>query len=244
LLAMIPVLLSPNSTVAQGDRARLALSNPNAFDERFSAKPVSGSSRGQRDAELLVGIRLSNTDSRFDPASIRVALGGDKAASGNICVRIITRDGRYSATATYLSQTRFKAPAIDAPTRYARELKVYRVSDLAVTAFVAPNCDIARAGELYATIIGKPENGSSLIVHVNASTSRIRAQLLKGGKESGAPVMCQQVEKTPRIGFTDECRLQAPDQAGTYRLVLTETAMNGSMQQRSFPVRIVAEFDP
>lgn len=240
-VAISGTTLALSATVlAQQQEGRLALSNPAAFREAFTTAPAS-TTRSARAAETLVGLRMGHSEAAFDANAVRVALGG-RAASGQLCVRIIARDGRYSAVATYLPETKTISPAIEAPTRYARELREYKAGDLAVAAFVAPNCEMGRAGELFAALVGKPGKTEELVVQINAPSSRMRAQLLRGVTPLADPVLCQQLAQAPRIGFTGECRLTISGQiAGAYRLVLSETTSTGAAQVRSFPLRLVTD---
>ena len=228
------------ASLASAQDARLALTDPRAFREAFTASPPTAT-RSVRAAETLVGLRVGTAGGAFEAKMVRVALGG-QAASGQLCIRMMARDGRYSAFATYNPQTSSKSPAIDAPTKYENELRGYAMSDLAVAAFVAPNCDVGRAGELYAAVVGKPSKTDELVVQINAPSSRTRAQLMRGDSAIGSAILCLPIEGGPRIGFTGECRLPlAGHAAGSYRLVLTETTATGAGQARSYPLRLVTE---
>lgn len=108
-VAISGTTLALSATVlAQQQEGRLALSNPAAFREAFTTAPAS-TTRSARAAETLVGLRMGHSEAAFDANAVRVALGG-RAASGQLCVRIIARDGRYSAVATYLPETKTISP--------------------------------------------------------------------------------------------------------------------------------------
>lgn len=225
---------------AGADEARLSLNG--AFREAFSAGPVSGT-RSNRTVETLVGVRIGNPETTFDAASLRVGLG-QAEARGPICLRLIARDGRYSASATYQTASVRGLPSVEAPTRYADQLKAYRATDMAVVAFVAPGCDMAKASELYAVLHGPVGRTNVLAVQVNSSASRTRAQLSQSGRPLGDVTTCPPVEGGPRIGFTSECGITLENATpGNYTLTLIETTSSGASQTRSYPLRIVKASD-
>jgi hypothetical protein len=233
-LAMLSALaLAPMPAAAQA--VRLELTEPRAFRESFVASPTG--LRGSRSVEILVGLRLETVSGRFDLQQVR--LGFEGALPGPLCVRMMARDGRYSSTATYRATPQARTPGIDAPTRYTSELSGYSVSDIAINAFVAPACDAAKASEFFAAILGQPQEEQVLVVQVNAPSSRVRAQLERGDRRLGDPVICTPADAGPRIGFTSECRIALRDaRPGSYRLLLNETTPSGASQMRAFPLRL------
>lgn len=234
LLVLGLVLAAPASAGAQDTR----LSLNGAFREAFSAGPVSGT-RSTRTVDTLVGVRIGNPDIAFDAANIRIGLG-QAEARGPLCLRVIARDGRYSAAATYQTASVQGTPAVEAPTRYADQLKAYRAADMAIAAFVAPGCDVSKASELFAVLHGPPGRDAQLIVQVNSSASRTRAQLSQAGRPVGDLTTCPPMEGGPRIGFTGECRIAIEQAApGSYTLTLMETTGSGASQTRAYPIRII-----
>lgn len=239
LLALGLALASSAGAGAQ--EARLSLNG--AFREAFSAGPVSGT-RSNRTVETLVGVRIGSPDMAFDAANIHIGLG-QAEARGPLCLRVIARDGRYSASATYNAASARGLPAVEAPTRYADQLKAYRATDMAIAAFVAPGCDVSKASELFAVLHGPPGRDAQLIVQVNSSASRTRAQLSQSGRPVGDLTTCPPVEGGPRIGFTGECRIAIEQAApGSYTLTLVETTGSGASQTRAYPIRIIRAAAP
>lgn len=232
-LVLVPCLL-----IAEAAAQEPHLSLSGAFREAFSAGPVSGT-RSNRTAETLVGVRIGNPNAPFDAASLRVGLG-QAEVRGPICLRLIARDGRYSASATYQTAAARGLPTIEAPTRYADQLKTYRATDMAAVAFVAAGCDMAKVSELFAVLHGAAGQNNILTVQLNSSASRTRAQLSQSGRALGDVTTCPPVEGGPRVGFTSECGIAIENTApGNYTLTLIETTGSGASQTRSYPLRII-----
>jgi hypothetical protein len=238
-------LLSSLVIPAMAQQAKLSLADPQAFRESMlqpsQGITASGTRSGLRAVETLVGLRAGQADEGFDSASIRLWLGASPAKS-ELCLRIISRDGRYSASGRYRRDPGpAGTPALEVPTRYGDALKAYIATDMAVQAYAAGNvCDIQKAPELFVALMGKGAGADVITAQVNAPSSRIRAQMLDGEKPLQEPVLCENIETGPRIGFTGECRLKiGKAAAGLYTLVLTETTSTGFGQRTSYPVRIL-----
>ncbi len=209
-----------------------------SFREAFASGPLTGT-RNIRTVETLVGLRIESPDAALDITNVRIGLGASEAR-GPVCFRAISRDGRYSASATYQTGSIKGTPAIDAPSRYRDELKSYRTSEIAIAAFVAPGCDIGKSTELFVPLHGDARRENVLVAQINVSGSRVRAQLSAAGRAVGDVVSCPAIEGGPRIGFTNECRVAVGAlPAGTYTLTLVETTTAGSSQTRSYPVRLI-----
>lgn len=228
-----------STLIANAQEPRLALSDPRAFRESFSASAPSGTRAGTRAVETLVGVRIGPADDPFDPASLRVAIGPSNA-QGTLCLRMISRDGRYSASARYTRDTVTPAmPLLDVPTRFPNELRGIAKKDMAVQAFSAPDCaDFARATELFATVNGSPTANDMLILQINAPASRVRAQLLRADAPVTEAILCLPIDGA-RVGFSNECRLPlATVRTGAYRLVMNETTSTGAQQSRTYAISL------
>ncbi len=240
-LAMLFCLGIPLSA----QQAKLSLADPQAFRESLlqpsQGITASGTRSGLRAVETLVGLRAGQADEGFDSGGIRLLLGASGTKS-ELCLRIISRDGRYSASGRYKRDAGpAGTPALEVPTRYGDALKAYAATDMAVQAYAATGvCDVQKAPELYVALLGKGSGADVITAQVNAPSSRIRAQILEGEKPLQEPVLCESIENGPRVGFTGECRLKiGKAAAGVFTLVLTETTSTGFGQRSSYPVRIL-----
>jgi hypothetical protein len=209
--------------------------NPASFKESLLAQPPA-TRGGLRAVDTLVGVRAASTGP-FDAANVRLGLG-DADKPGELCVKMISRDGRYTASARYQ-----RAPGkqglstLDIPTRHAQTLRSYSVGDISIQGYMAPDCTFSRATELVVTTVGDAA-GDDIIVQVNAPASRVRAQFLNRDKPLAEPVLCEALGDGPRTGYTAECRLKAA--AGLLTLVLTETTSTGFGQRTTYPIRVTS----
>lgn len=241
-VAFFAGVLSVVTASAAGSPARgqdaLPLVSPSAFREILASGPVSGTRSKHRIVDPLVGLRSGTPDGGFDAHVLRVAIGATPPA-GVLCMKVLSRDGRYSASAQYrTSAATAPVPRVEAPTAYGDQLKAFRSTDMAVQLFMAPGCDSAKATALYAAVIGPPNFGDHVIVQVNAPASRVRAQFARGGQRLGESALCKAIDSGPRVGFTAECRLSivADIDKGNVSLVLNETRSDGQGEQRTYPV--------
>jgi hypothetical protein len=209
---------------------------PASFKEAMLAQPPPTRS-GLRAVDTLVGVRAASTGA-FDANGVHLGLGPATTA-GELCLKVISRDGRYTATARYKRDPGKEShSAVDIPTRFGDALKAYSVGDMSVQGFVAPDCAFAKATELTVTANGVPRGGiEDIVVQINAPASRVRAQLMNRDKPLADPVLCESVPDGPRTGFTAECRLKAA--AGLLTLVLTETTSTGFGQRSNYPLRVL-----
>jgi hypothetical protein len=215
----------------------LPLASPSSFKESLLQTPPPTRS-GLKAVDTLVGIRMASAGN-FDAAKVHLGLGAaDKP--GELCLKLISRDGRYSATARYKRDVgKAGTPALEIPTRHADVLKAYAAADMSVQGFVAPDCALAKATELMVAANGDAAAGpQDIVVQVNAPASRVRAQLLNGDKPLADAVLCESVPDGPRTGFTAECRLKTTA-AGLLTLVLTETTSTGFGQRSTYAVRVL-----
>jgi hypothetical protein len=227
------VMLDPAPASAQ----TLTLASPSSFKEALLQTPPTTRS-GLKAVDTLVGIRTASAGN-FDATKVHLGLGASDRP-GELCLKLISRDGRYSASARYKREPGKAArPAVEIPTRYGDVLKGYAAGDMSVQGFFAPDCALAKATELLVAASSDAGGGpQDIIVQVNAPASRIRAQLLNGDKPLADPVLCESVPDGPRTGFTGECRLKAAT-AGLLTLVLTETTSTGFGQRSTYAVRVL-----
>lgn len=164
------------------------------FNESYDAtSAVSGG--------VVAGVRLGAAVGKVALDNIRLAGG----ANGIVCVRTMTRDGRFNSDNRY----RFKdgeeqpSPPLSPVTRrFAKALAAYDAGDFAVNAFTAvgEDCIINEAVHL-PQIVGARTERAKLFLLVNSSS---RATVLKGPGIAGE-VLCEPVAQGARIAYDHEC---------------------------------------
>lgn len=218
---------------AQGNLLQLA--GEGAFREMLLDAPPPPS-RGALVGASIVGVRLDGPPSDFDPKGVRVLLGQGHAVKDLLCVRFISRDGRYSAQARYrLVSGVGPIPVLETKTSYEKQLAGYRSTDMAIMARSARSCDDSKGGDLFAVVLG-PTSNSPLVVLINGGDARVRAQLGQNNNAVTQAVVCTPVMGQVRVGFTQECRLNLPSnfEPGSYQLSIGETASTGEISVHTY----------
>jgi hypothetical protein len=214
----------------------LQLSDAKAFYETYLDGPVTQRG-GAVVGATVVGVRLAGPAAAFKPEQIRVPLGHGVARPESLCLRMLSRDGRYFARGQY----RIAASAADAPritfnSSYKDKLSAYQAADVAVS-FTAggKTCDERKPGQLFAAALDVAEAPDKLVLQVRAGDARVRAQLGQNNKAIGEAVLCEK-RSGPAIGFTHECALALPKPLaiGAYQLSVGETATAGDIAVKTF----------
>ena len=228
------VLVAATPAAAQSAGV-LKLSAPEDFREAYlDTPPIAGKSRGLVVGATIVGLRIDGPAARFDPQGIRVALGPSVSGASQICVRVISRDGRYSARARYAVAAGVGAePVLETRTGYANELSGYKSTDMAIAVRSANSCDDVKSATIYAVDMGAGP-AKQLVVQLNAGEARTRAVIAKDKTQVTDAVLCQPLEFG--VGFSHECRLELPESvaSGQYQLNIGETSSTGEISVRSY----------
>lgn len=223
-------LILTGAPVAQAGENVLQLAGSGAFREMMLDAPPT-TRGGTRVGVSVVGVRFDGPPRPFDPKAIRVLLGSGDKNSGMLCVRLISRDGRYSAVARYaLATTAGPDPVLETKTAYEKQLAAYQISDMAVMAQGAKTCDDLKESSLFSVDLGAAPSGP-LIVLVNGGDARVRAQVGQNNKAVTPLTICTPAAGDVRVGFTHECRLDLPASAtpGSYQLAIAETTTTGDL---------------
>ena len=225
--------------VAQGTKPdlghgqTLSLADPNSFQEILLDQPPT--SRGIIVGASIVGIRLDGPARKYDPQDVRVVLGGEQP-NDLLCVRFLSRDGRYSAQGRYkLGQATPADPVLEVKTAFEKQLAGYRTSDIAILAQSAKACDATKNSNLFAVDLGASDSGD-LIVQLNAGDARVRAQIGQNNAAVSDPVVCIPPAGEVHTGFTQECRLhlRGAVKPGLYQLSIGETASTGEIAVKTY----------
>ena len=214
----------------------LQLTDAKAFYETFLDGPVTQRG-GAVVGASIVGLRLVPTSAVFQPEQIRVPLGHGLVRPETLCLRMLSRDGRYFARGQYRTAgIAADTPRIAFTSSYKDKLAAYQAGDVAV-AFMAgaKTCDERKGGQLFAAALGATDAPEKLLLQVRAGDARIRAQLGQNNKPIGESVLCDK-RNGPASGFTHECALALPKPlaTGTYQLSLGETASGGEIAVKTF----------
>lgn len=216
----------------------LPLAEAGAFKETFYDTPPTAQ-RGIFVGASIVGLRVDGPPRNFDPAAVHLLIGDKPDPSDTLCVKIVSRDGRYSAQARYrIAAEGGPAPLIEFKTRYAKELMAYSASDMAISAQAAKTCTDMKSSRLLAADMGGAAFDKKLVVQLSAGDARVRAQLGQDMKPLGPAVVCEPPASGARIGFTAECRLAFPEtlKPGNYQLSIGETGSSGEIAVRTYPI--------
>ena len=232
----LAIVVSANCLIcsdAVAENATLLLAGgATAFEETYLDAPPP-SSRGALLGVSIVGVRLDGPAREFNPNAVRAMLGDGDNARPFLCVRFISRDGRYSARARYkLAAGTDPTPLLEIRTEYGQQLSGYSFSDIAIVASSAKTCENPKDGSFFAVAPGAAVN-SQLVVLISGD-ARVQAQLRQSNKPIVPPVVCSPVAGV-RIGFTQECRFDLPPTAasGVYQLSVGETATSGEISVKT-----------
>jgi len=231
--------LLPLGDAARGDDGVLKLAGAGSFREMLLDGPPAAW-RGAVVGASIVGVHYRSQVTEFNPKSVRVLLGSAEGVNDFLCVRYISRDGRYSAQARYkLAPGAGGEPLLETKTAYEQLLTGYKTSDIAISARSAKSCDNPKDATLFA-IDGGGARQRQLIVLMNGGNARIRAQLGQNSKALTQPVLCEPVGGEVRVGFTQECRIDLPPDsvAGAYQLSIGETASTGEIAVKTYPITL------
>ena len=191
---------------------------------------------------VVVGVRLDGPDTPFNPAALRVRLGKAAPASDErLCLRVISRDGRYSAKAQYpAAGAADPAPILEFNTAYKAVLGAYSNHDVAAYAFRALRCDGPGEVQYVASQLTPNPAGRNLLVQIRAGEARVRAQLSQGKEPVGDAVLCERYASGPTVGFTAQCQIKLPDsvKSGQYQLNVGETSSTGDIKVKTYPLAL------
>jgi hypothetical protein len=171
-VALALIWLTALPALAQSDivEASLVDSINESYDE---SAPVAGSP--------LVGLRLGEVSQR-DGNNVLIA--GPPVVGGGVCLRVTTRDGRFSASNFY--QTPVDASALlvrVAPLaeRYRNELDRYPADEVAFRAFASSSGTCSPGGAINLPIVDRhPVRAWQLVVFANGKSQSARALLYAG----------------------------------------------------------------
>jgi hypothetical protein len=204
---------------------------PATFIESFdqSAK-VSGAP--------LVGLRLGSATLLRD----NTALLGPPDATGKLCVRVTTKDGRYYADNTYVveaapleSLIRLRPLSV----KYPDILRGYASDQVAIRAFVsaAEGCLPAQAVNL-PVLDGPRTAAADLLVYANGKSQPARVALLDGDR-SLADAACTTAPDGANIAYDLVCALPtAGIPAGTLTLQLQFLDGFGTADTYLYPIHL------
>lgn len=243
----ILILLAVSSYIgceARAAEAILPLDGASAFHESFvEASPTSA--RAATVGATIVGARIEGGPQPFLAALPEVALGGTDRRD-LLCVRFLSRDGRYAAQARYrIAAATNPKTAIDYKTDYRAELSAYASSDMAVIARVGRSCESAKDLSIVPVSFGGA-GGKEVVLQVSAGDARVRAQFGLNNQPLGEPVLCAPPTHGPAIGFTAECRLPIPGEThgDRYQISIGETGSGGGIAVRTYTIILPAVAKP
>jgi hypothetical protein len=222
----------------------LTLADPKDFYEAFvdSAAPsaLQGDIRGGAARVVgatIVGLRFGGPAGSFDPKNIHVQIGSDAGVAGKVlCMRALSRDGRYFARAQYqIPSAGVAAPLLDFRTNFLSRLQAYGAGDLAILVSGRQSCNDAKELQNFAIAHGVPPGATQLIVQIRAGDSRVRAQLGQNNAAITPAIICEKLQNGPTVAYTSECALPLPAsvKSGTYQLSIGETGANGELSVKT-----------
>ena len=223
--------LIPACVLAQDLLSLSRLAAGAEFQEEFSdTAKVRGS--------LLGGLSYVAPERPLNVDEVFVATKGAKG-SGNVCVQIMTADGRYSATNLYDVTGPFEqAPALEFSTRYRSELERYDSSELLVLATQTDDCSRTADGEIVPAIVGEDAKDRALYVQLTVSRGSVEAWIELDGEVVMKPVPCTPPDGGAQAGVTHVCAFEnvATLRPGRYDLVVEVRSLTGSKQAERYAV--------
>ncbi|MGY3698657.1 hypothetical protein ACVIGA_008799 [Bradyrhizobium sp. USDA 3240] len=215
----------------------LSLSGPTNFYEAYLDEPQTRTRAGLV-GHVIVGIRLGDIPQPFLARDIAVHTGQHQDGLENVCLRFLSRDGRYFARGVYgLAPNSGPSSLVKFHTQYANRLDAYATNDIAISAFYSNDCNESTAGYRFATSQDASANAESVVVQLRAGDARLTAQLGRNNAPSGIAVLCHPTTTTgPTIGFTHECVLPFPASttSGVYELRIGETGSDGGIKVKTY----------
>jgi hypothetical protein len=242
ILFSLPCLLNMQllSAHAESLAAMLRLSEPSAFYEAYLDQPPYWRSPGSTVGVTIEGVRFDSPVMPFDPAILRVRLGDSPPRSeGRLCLKVISRDGRYSARSHYnVGSGTEPTPLVEYRTVYGRILAAYSNQDVAVSAFKSLNCNDQTNVEFVAAQLTPSVTTNRLLVQVRAGEARVRAQLARDNAPVTQQVLCSPLQSGPTVGFSSQCAIKLPNglKSGRYQLSIGETASTGEIKVTTYPI--------
>lgn len=176
------------------------------FKESYSAvTPVGG--------RVVVGAMLIGE--KATPSELSPAVHyRQRLAEPQLCVSIISRDGRYRADNTYRAGA---APpsgqaALQFPTSYGDTLKAMGEGELALLSEVKANCSSPGRGAIVLSSL-KPGKGNRLFIFINSGGATVTAGLLVGSEEHA--LSCEPTKQDGATAFDTKCHLALDGVAGS-----------------------------
>jgi hypothetical protein len=232
---------------AQSTPTVLKLQDANAFVEGYLDQPpvptrgLTGSTRGITVGTTLVGVTLDGAAAPFDPGNVRVRLGSGAPAPGeSLCLKVISRDGRYFARAQYAAAAGGDpAPKVEFRTAYQAVLSGYSNRDVATTAYRAQNCNSQNGAQFVASQLA-PGAAGALLLQIRAGEARVRAQLAQGTTPVGDAVLCTGYDSGTTVGFSAKCEIKLPPgvKSGQFQIIIGETSSTGDIKTRTYPLTL------
>ncbi len=185
---------------------------------------------------LLVGLRWGGPDGRddtfFDPDNVGLALPRGIQLS-NVCVDIVSKDGRYTAENLYEVGSAGTHPTLGGEHDFRRRLQTYRIDDMAVMVRLSASCDGGDTDVLVPAIVTPASAGlgsaarDRLVAYVNADPAKVRLSLLGRDMSAlAADMRCADPGPGVRIAYSAVCvivpKAPLPDTRMTLRLATRE----------------------
>ncbi|MCQ1571250.1 hypothetical protein NFO65_10895 [Neorhizobium galegae] len=184
-IASVPAFAQEVAVATPGEDFR------ESYDE---SAPVSGG--------VVVGLRLGDTPGKLDPDNVRFAM----TQKTLVCVRALTRDGRYSANNEYTitsTQTAKSVRIFPVTKIHAAALAGYDGRDYALKVFEAKGKDCIPENAVHFPQLGPRGNSDVLTIMINASSRRVSLEAPAGATD----IVCGAPAGGARIAFDQECRV-------------------------------------
>ncbi len=184
---------------AYGQPVAELTADPGSFMESYdSAVPVSGST--------VVGVRLGEADGTVAVRDTQLAL----LPTDEICVRSVTRDGRFSANNIYKlsspASNRDRARLSPVTLSYAHELSAYKKDDFAVAAFTAQGGSCQPSEAIYLPELANPQRPWQHLTILINSGARYSVLIVDKSQQK---VLCQRIAQGPLIVYDQKCQVVA-----------------------------------
>lgn len=228
---LLGVLACFGSGNVNAQEPRLELADPEGFTERFSGNT-------QVNGQFLTGLAFDSEANTLDLSAVRLVYPAE--ASGMVCVRLTTDDGRYWAANLYTATESYDAPpVIPLPTSYDAQLRAYGADGLLLLASQSDDCAETSGKLLMPAVFGTRDPNAPLLAFVNVSQGRPSAWLERDGDRVGDGV-CERPEGGSKVTYSHFCSLDiGPDmQSGAYELKVAVKGLTGKSVEQTYAINL------
>lgn len=171
------------------------------------------------------GIMSGDQEARATPGIVSLRLPSSGAQS--ICVKVVSRDGRFHASATFRPTPRTSGDInLEGPRN--RRIRRYSTKDLVVLAEAGLSCDDRQRRQIPA-VWGRRYQTGDVYIYINARQYTSIAWRGQGGEQIRE--MCREIEDFANVTYNRVCRLRSETLPARAQLFVDRQGADGSISQ-------------